>query len=350
MKTQSGNAVNRRTFLRRIGATGTGLFLAGAGLSPEVMADDPKLAKIAYQLGWVKNFQFCGDYIADYKKYYQKFGLDVDLLSGGPNVNVEPVIVSGNALVGQGMPDFMASAIKNGAALTCIGASYQKNVSAIMSLAKSALLTPRDMVGKKIGLQTNNQVIWRAFLRLNKIDPASITTVPVQFDFTPLITGEVDGFFGEVIDDAVQLKEKGYDVHALLLGDFGYDMLTAIYEVASDSLKDKKKRSQIVAFMKGDILGWQDAVKDPALGAKLTAEVYGKGNGLDEQSQQASCSVANHFIVSPDTDRHGLFWMTPESVDKTIASLAAAGVKATPEMFTNEILEEIYGGKSSFQP
>ena len=42
--------------------------------------------------------------------------------------------------------------------------------------------------------------------------------------------------------------------------------------------------------------------------------------------------------------------MTSEAVEKTITTLAAAGVKATPGMFTNEILEEVYEGKSSFQP
>ena len=57
--------------------------------------------------------------------------------------------------------------------------------------------------------------------------------------------------------------------------------------------------------------------------------------------------MQNEFIVSPDTQKHGIFWMTPELVQETITTLAAGGVKATPEMFTNELLEEIYGGKNS---
>jgi ABC-type nitrate/sulfonate/bicarbonate transport system substrate-binding protein len=337
--------MDRRTFLQRLSAIGAGAALAGEAFAPSAWADEP-LERIAYQLGWIKNFQFCGDYIADYRGYYRKCGLDVDLLSGGPTLNVEPVIASGKALVGQGMPDFMANAVNQGAALKCIGASYQRNVSAIISLAKSPLIAPPDMIGKKIGLQVNNLVIWHAFLRLNKIDPSSITTVPVQFDFAPLLTGEVDGFFGEVIDDAVQLKQKGHDIRTLLLGDFGYNMLTATYEVASDSLTDKTKRAQIVAFMKADIMGWQDAVKDPAFAAKLTVDVYGKDNGLDLKAQKESCVVANDFIVSADTQKHGLFWMTPAAVEQTIASLAAAGVKAKPDMFTNEILEEVYQGRN----
>jgi hypothetical protein len=51
-------------------------------------------------------------------------------------------------------------------------------------------------------------------------------------------------------------------------------------------------------------------------------------------------------MISADTQKHGLFWMAPPAVEKTIATLAAAGIKAAPEMYTNEILEEVYQGKN----
>ena len=209
-------------------------------------------------------------------------------------------------------------------------------------MAKSPLATPRDMIGRKIGVQTMNLVTWRAFLKLNKIDPASINAVPVQFDFTPLITGEVDGFFGQTTDDVTHLESQAYAIHALAFTDFGYKMLTSTYSVRTDSLTDPTKRAQLVAFMKASILGWNDAIKDPALGARLTVDVYGKGNGLDQRTEERSCRAVNPFMVSGDTAKHGLFWMSPTSVQETIETLAMSGVVATPAMFTNEILEEAY--------
>jgi ABC-type nitrate/sulfonate/bicarbonate transport system substrate-binding protein len=340
--------MNRRAFLRNLGGAGAFLALANApGMGTRARAADVSLQRIAYQCSWIKNFQFAGEYIADYKHYYEKCGLAVDLLAGGPGVIVDPIVVSGKALVGQSAADFMSNAIAKGAPLRCIGASYQKNNCCIMSMSKQPLRTPQDMIGKKIGVQVINTVIWHAFLKLNKIDLDKITLVPVQFDFTPLISREVDGFFGEQNDDAVDLKLRGYDVHSMLLADFGYNLINGTYSVRADSLADKTKRAQLVAFMRAEVLGWQDAIKDPALGGRLTAETYGKGNGLDSKVQEASCLATNEFMVSPDTDRHGLFWMTPEIVEKTIATLAAAGVKAKPEFFTNEILEEVFQRKST---
>jgi ABC-type nitrate/sulfonate/bicarbonate transport system substrate-binding protein len=339
--------MNRRSFLKRFGLAGAGLACGATPFTLPARADDAPLGRIAYQLGWIKNFQYSGDYIADYKGYFRRFGLDVDLLSGGPSINADPMVASGKALIGQSGPDFMAAQVNHGAQLKCVGACYQRNPSAIISLAATPLKTPQDMIGKKIGLQSDNLVIWRAFLKLNQIDPSKIQTVPVQFDLAPLVTGEVGGFFGEIMDDAVQLRAKGHDVQTLLLADFGYKMLSGTFSVATDSLTDKTKRAQLIAFLKGDILGWQDEINDPAFAGKLTADVYGKGNGLDAKSQEASCRVQNQFIVSADTQKHGIYWMTPEVVEGSIATLAACGVKATPDLFTNELLEEIYQGQSS---
>jgi ABC-type nitrate/sulfonate/bicarbonate transport system substrate-binding protein len=336
--------MDRRTFLKRLGAAGAGIALGTPLVAPRARAQAPDLGRMAYQLGWIKNFQFAGDYVADYRKYYARFGVAVDLVSGGPTVSVEPSIVSGKTLVGQSMPDDIANAVNKGAPLRIIASLYQRNVSAIVSLAKTPLVTPSDMIGRRIGVQVNNGTLWHAFLRFNKISPSSITTVPVQYDLSPLVTGEVDGFFGEVIDDAVEMRTKGYPVHSMLFADFGYNMLTATYAVTTDTLRDRAKRAQVVAFMKGDILGWRDAVKDPDMAAHLTVDVYGKGNGLDFERQKASCVTTNDYIVSDDTHKHGLFCMTPKSIDETLMSLAGAGVRAGPELFTTEILDEANEG------
>jgi hypothetical protein len=169
----------------------------------------------------------------------------------------------------------------------------------------------------------------------------------VQFDFSPLVSGEVDGFFGYLNDDVVQLKAKGNDIHYFPFSDFGYKMFTATYSVASASLADGARRAQLVAFMKAEIRGWQDVIRDPALGARLTVDVYGKGNGLDFDAQMASCVATNAVMEDATTRQHGLFWMSPEGIEDSIATLAAAGVRATPDRFTNEILLEAYEGKTT---
>lgn len=336
--------MDRRTFIKLGGAA-----LAAPALitSRSAFAAEPKFGKIAYQLGWVKNFQFAGEYIADHEKLFESEGIAVDLLAGGPSVSAEPIVISGKALVGQNSTDNTANAVAKGAPLKIIGTNYQKSPSSIISLASKPLKEPKDLVGKTVGIQANNQVVWNAFLKINGIDPASLNTVPAQHDFTPLVSGELDAFFGFSNDDVIQLKQKGHDVVYILLADYGYPMFNCNYLVTEETLQDKEKRAQLVAFMRGAIRGWQEAVKNPALSAKLTVDVYGKGNGLDLKAQEMSAAATNELMVTADTEKHGLFWMTDKSVDETIATLATAGIKADKSLFTNEILEEAFQGKTT---
>ncbi len=340
--------MNRRQFLTNARMAAGALALsAPLGMFGSRAQAAVSLANVAYQFSWIKNFQFAGEYVADNKKYWADEGLQVDLLAGGPTLSVEPVIASGKALIGQVNADTAATANSKGAGLRIIGTGYQKSPFCMISMTKSALKKPQDMIGKKIGIQNVNLVLWNAFLKINKIDPKSINTVPVQFDVSPLVSGEVDGFFGYSNDDVVHLREKGEDVTYFLFADYGYKLFTAAYGVKADSLTDKSKRAQLIAFMRGDIKGWQEVVQDPTLGAKLTVDVYGKGNGLNEEAEFKSCQLTNELMVTDTTKEHGLFWMSDEGIRQTIETMAVAGVKATPEMFTNEILAEIYQGKNS---
>ena len=94
----------------------------------------------------------------------------------------DSVVAGGKAFVCISAPDITSAAINQGADLVTIGAQYQKNPFAVMSLATSPINTPQDMIGKKIGVQATNEAVWNAFLKANKIDPSKITKVPVQFD------------------------------------------------------------------------------------------------------------------------------------------------------------------------
>jgi len=341
--------LGRRRFVRKLGLLGAGLAVAGSplGLRRLRAAPTTALGRISYQLSWIKNFQFAGEYIAEDRGYYEQSGLGVDLVAGGPTINSDPIVAAGRALVGQSSPDFMGNAVAKGAKLKCIGANYRKTIFCMISLAQTPLKGPEDLIGKRIGIQINNQVIWHAFLKLNRIDLARITTVPVQYDFGPLVSGEVDGFFGYLNDDVVHLQSTGHQIHFFPFSDFGYRMFTATYSVAADSLQDPARRAQLVAFMRGEIRGWQDAIRDPALAARLTVDVYGKGNGLEYQVEKASCVATNAVMEDAVTRQHGLFWMSPADVADTINTLAAGGVRATPDLFTNEILNEAYEGKTT---
>ena len=183
-----GFGLGRRQFLQRSALTAAGLAVAGSGLSTVLSGVSPAAAgaatpdygELVLQLSWVKNVEFAGSYIADTKGYYKKQGFSsVNLLSGGPTVQQDAVVQSGQAFACISAPDITSAAINQGASLITVGAQYQKNPFAVMSLKKSPIKTPDDMIGKKIGVQATNEAVWNSFLKANDIDPSKIDKVPV---------------------------------------------------------------------------------------------------------------------------------------------------------------------------
>jgi len=300
------------------------------------------LGALSYQLSWVKNVEFAGAYVADTKGYYTAAGFgSVNLMAGGPNVSQDAVVASGKALIGISSPDITAAAILKGAGLMLIGAQYQKNPFAIMSLATKPINTPQDMIGKKIGVQATNEPVWNAFLKANSIDPSKITKVPAQFDPSPLVSKEVDGWFSFFTNEPNLLKTKGVDTAVMLLNDHGYPMVSEVYVVKKSSLTSD--RDKVKAALIGDIKGWTDSVADPKLGANLAATKYGKDLGLDEAEQTLESTAQNTVVSTADTKANGLFTITDALIDETIKTLALGGVTiAKEQLFDLSVLKEVY--------
>jgi ABC-type nitrate/sulfonate/bicarbonate transport system substrate-binding protein len=269
-------------------------------------------------------------------------------MAGGPNVSQDAVVASGKALVGISSPDITAAAILKGADLVVLGAQYQKNPFAIMSLASNPINSPAEMIGKKIGVQATNEPVWNAFLKANNIDPSKITKVPAQFDPAPLVAKEVDGWFSFFTNEPNLLKTKGIDTAVMLLNDHGYPMVSEVYVVKKSSLTSD--RDKVKAMLIGDIKGWTESVADPKLGANLAATKYGKDLGLDEAEQALESAAQNTVVSTDDTKANGLFTITDALVDETIKTLALGGVTITKEqLFDLSVIKEVYTENSTLK-
>jgi hypothetical protein len=100
----------------------------------------------------------------------------------------------------------------------------------------------------------------------------------------------------------------------------------------------------------GDIKGWAESIKDPALGAKLATTVYGKDLGLDEAEQTLESAAQNTVVQTADTKANGLFTVTDELIAETISTLALAGLKITADkLFDLSILKEVYQADPSLK-
>ncbi|NED60275.1 ABC transporter substrate-binding protein, partial [Streptomyces sp. SID10244] len=78
--------------------------------------------------------------------------------------------------------------------------------------------------------------------------------------------------------------------------------------------------------MTGERRGWQDNVKDPAEGARLAVDVYGKNTGLDLKQQTLASQGTTALVVSDDVPASDILALTDTAIAGNIATLAKAGV------------------------
>ncbi|MBO3747455.1 ABC transporter substrate-binding protein [Streptosporangiaceae bacterium NEAU-GS5] len=326
------------------------LLAAGAALSAcssssTTSASGPD--KVNFQLGWLANVENMGLFMADHAGYFRDEHLDVTLTPGGPSVVVEPLVVSGKALVGLDSVDTIAKARNEGAALKIVAATMQINPTAIMSLASAPVNTLKDLVGKRLGVQQSGVEIMKTVFKANGIDPASVTLVPVQFDPSPLVAGDCDAFMSLLVNQPIQLDLQGVQTKTFTLNDYGYNVWADVLLAHEKTLADKAKRAQLVKVVRATVRGWQDALKDTDAAAKLVVEKYGKSLNLDLKAQQKTAAAFRSVIETPDAASNGLLTMSPEGIAANIATLNSLGVKATAqELFDTSVLSEVYAGKT----
>jgi ABC-type nitrate/sulfonate/bicarbonate transport system substrate-binding protein len=322
-------------------ATGTTTTAAGSGSGSATTVTPGKYGVLSFQLPWVKNVESAGEFIADTQGIYVQQGFSsVNLIAGGPTATPqETVIQTGKALIGISSTDATAAAIQKGFNLKVIGVEYQKNPFCIMSKADSPINTPQDMIGKKIGIQSDNNAVWAAFLKANNIDPSKITKVTAGFDPTPFAQGAADGWFSFVTNEPIAMEEKGIKTATMLLADHNYPEAGNVFIVTSDSLKNN--RPAVLAAMRAEIIAWKKSLQDPTIGAQLAATKYGQGLTAAEQTLESKSQ--NALMATGDAMTSGLFYVTPQFQAANVQTLGLGGVTVTAsQMFDMSILDEIY--------
>lgn len=353
--------MDRRTFLARVGRVGLGVVGVGsaltlleacAGSSPApsgAAAVSQGIATVNVQLLWIKDVEFAGSFAAASQGYLKSAGLTQTLIPGGPQVNAIQSVASGGAPIGLiGATDAVIQARANGIPVKAIATEFQSGPFGVMSLASAPINTAGDLVGKKIGLQAGGRGPFSEILAVNAINPDQVTVVPVGLDPTPLVTGQVDGFWSYAFNQPLSLQAKGIKTAMLLASDAG---LTSYGDVifTLDSVLQQQE-DLLVRWLRATIQGWQYAIAHTDELAKYTVD-QSPSLKLDLAQQTAQSAAQVPFVTSALTKSKGLLWIDPAAVAKSIDLNVKTGQIKSPvkveDVMTTTILEKAYGGKTS---
>jgi ABC-type nitrate/sulfonate/bicarbonate transport system substrate-binding protein len=343
-RTPSGPIAWRRA---AAAATAAGLTLAlaacGSDDSEASASGEDGYGEISVQFSWIKNAEFLGEYMADTNGYYTDAGFDSVNLVSGPSSGVAELL-QGSVEVALNDAISVGTAVANEEApLKIIGTTYQKNPFTILSLADGGnIATPQDMIGKRIGVQDSNTSLFMALLAANGIDESDLTIVPVQYDPSVLVNGEVDGFVAYVTNESIIVQNDGHAVTNLPFADNGLPFVAETFSVTDQTLAED--RDMLKAFLVAEIKGWTAAIADPEAAVDICLANYGADLGLDRETEIQSAHTADdELITSDETAANGLFTISEQLQKETVESLANAGIDVTvDDLFDLSLLQEVY--------
>lgn len=140
---------------------------------PPAPAQDREKASIVLQ--WLPQAQFAGYFVAKDKGFYAEEGIDLAILSGGPDIQASEYLEDGRA---DFATLFLTTGLQRSETQPLVNIGQIVQHSALMLIAKksSGIKTFRDLDGKKVGLWANEfQIQARALFRRRGI---TVTVVP----------------------------------------------------------------------------------------------------------------------------------------------------------------------------
>jgi len=187
-------------------------------------------------------------YIAKEGGYYQKYGLDVNLVFGVHPAGVA-MVVSGEALMtNYPLEQAMQASSKDGS-LVMVGSPYKKSLFALMAPAKTASV--RDLKGKRIGVSQLGDAPYNytvALLAKSGLTPKDVQWIPIGTD----VNGRVAALMGGRVDATMitapvyfKLEQQGYKS---LANTSDYDDIYAptVYLFKRTTLADPRQAEAVI--------------------------------------------------------------------------------------------------------
>jgi NitT/TauT family transport system substrate-binding protein len=294
--------------------------LAGLGVA---QAEDVKLR---FGTNWLAQAEHGGYYQAVADGTYKKYGLDVEIVPGGPQANNRMLLPVGKIdfyMGGNMIQSF--SSVSEGIPTIVVAAIFQKEPQILMSHPGVGMDTFEDLkksqnilVGKE-GMATFYQWMKSAYGFTEE------QTKPYNFNPAPFIADKMAVQQGYLTSEPLAVeKEGGFKPNVFLLADNGFDTYSTLIEARTEMVE---KQPEIVQkFVDASIIGWMNYLYGDN---KAANELIKKDNPeiTDEQIAYSIAKMKEYGIVdSGDTAKLGVGAMTDERMKSFFDKMVAAGL------------------------
>lgn len=301
--------------------------LATATLASAIAATGARaLDKVTFATNWLAEAEHGGHYQAVADGTYKKFGLDVTIRPGGPQINNRLLLLAGKVefyMSGNLLPAF--DAVKQDIPIVVVAAMFQKDPQVFMSHPGQGLDKWSDLpkaqamiIGKEV------QASLYQWLK-QEFGFTDRQVRPYTFNPAPFIANKKSVQQGYVTAEPFAVEQQGgFKPNLFLAADYGFDTYSTLIETRRSLVE--KKPDLVQRFVDASIIGWYnylygDNAKANALIKKMNPEM------TDAQIAFSIAKMKEYGIVdSGDSLKLGIGAMTDARIKSFFGKMAKAGV------------------------
>ncbi len=265
-----------------------------------------KNVHVKLALNWKAEPEFGGFYAAQIEKFFEKAGLDVEILEGGVGTPVTQMVASGKVEFGIVAADEVVISQDRGSDVVGLFAVYQKNPQNILTHQERGFKSILDIFNNEGFVAVIQGLPYVDYLK-SKSPNAKVKIVPFQGGVTQLMAEKKMASQGYDTVEPILAQRKGLKVQSFIIADAGFDPYGTLLSSRQSYLN---KNSELTKkFVKACRLGWEHYLKSPEKVNKLILKL---NPTLDKDLLKQSMERQKVFIESEVTKEKGLGTMTEE--------------------------------------
>ncbi|AJD44690.1 nitrate/sulfonate/bicarbonate ABC transporter substrate-binding protein (plasmid) [Rhizobium gallicum bv. gallicum R602sp] len=228
----------------------------GLGGSIATAAPGHALDQVSYGTNWLAQAEHGGFYQAVADGTYEKYGLDVSIVQGGPNAANSALLISGKIDFYMGGSQGEITAVEQGIPLVDVAAIFQKDPQVLISHPNAGIETFEDLAKlKTLFLGKDGYLTYFEWMKSNYKGFKDEQYKPYNFNPGPFIADKESAQQGYLTSEPYEIqKQTGWEPKVFLLADNGYTPYSTM--ITTTQMMIDTKPDVVQRFVDASIEGW----------------------------------------------------------------------------------------------
>jgi NitT/TauT family transport system substrate-binding protein len=296
------------------------LFFLATAVLPALALDH-----VTFATNWRAEAEHGGFYQALVDGTYAKYGLDVTIQQGGPQINTRLLLAAGRVDFDLGANMIQSlSAVEQDVPILAVAALFQKDPFILMSHPGQGLDRLEDLRKAKAFIGKDALVSVCQWLRVSYgFSEANVR--PYTFNSAPFLADKTSIQQGYVTSEPFQIEQQGkFKPNVFLIADYGYQSYSTMIETRADVIA--KSPDLVQRFVNASIVGWYNYL----YGDNKAANALIRRENPDMSDEQLAFSIGKlkdyGIVDSGDAEKLGIGAMTDQRMQTFFKQMVQAGL------------------------